>query len=177
MKWRIEDKHSGAGREVAGVFDQAVREAQRECTTDSSRWVVWLLPGNVRVAEVTIRGCLWTKSELSGSEVVSLMRRHGKTIQALAFRMGVTQKRVREVRGRGLHDPYAVRGWIQAITDEDIGPLPERYTIRRKAEELDCYDCGCPLDVGDFAYEYTGSIFCSVECCRKSRGWASSPVA
>ena len=177
MLWRIEDKHSGKGHDVQGDFDAAARQAQAQCSTDTSRWVVWLLPANVRIAEVTLRGCLWTKSELTGQEVTSLMRRHKKTIESLAFRMGLTQKRIREVRERGLRDPYAVRDWIQAITDQDIGPLPERYLIRHITEETLLRQCGCPLDLGDHAYEYAGDIFCSAECCRQSRGWGRSPAA
>ena len=68
MRWRIEDKHTGNGHDVEGTFDAAAREAQAQCTTDSARWVVWMLPGNVRIAEVTLRGCLWTKSELTATK-------------------------------------------------------------------------------------------------------------
>ena len=59
MQWRIESKTSGCGRQVDGTLDDAIREAQRECTTDASCWVVWMLPVNRRVAEVTLRGCQW----------------------------------------------------------------------------------------------------------------------
>jgi hypothetical protein len=177
MLWRIENKHSGAGHDVEGDFDTAALDAQSQCTTDASRWVLWLQPGNIRVAEVTIRGCLWIKTELSGKGITSLMRRHRQTIEQLAFRMGLTQKRIRQVRERGLRDPNAVRDWIQAITDEDIGPLPERYLIRHITEETSCAYCGTPLDIGDHAYEYVSDIFCSVTCCRESRGWKAVQVA
>ncbi len=44
------------------------------------------------------------------------MRRHTKTIVALAFAMGITQKRVRRVRETGLDDRNAVRDWLEAIS-------------------------------------------------------------
>lgn len=110
-------------------------------------------------------------ASLSGKEVARLMRRHHRTIASLAFRLGTTQKRIRQARQRGLDDPLAVRDWIEAITGVDPGPIPARYVIRRQAEECECSFCGCPLYVGDAAFEYVGGAFCSVACCRQSRGW------
>ncbi len=110
-------------------------------------------------------------SSLLGREVASLMRRHHMTIEALAFRLGTSMKRVRQIRTQGLHDPLAVRDWIEAITGEDPGSIPEAYRIRNQSELADCRYCGFPLDVGDTAYEYVGDVFCSTSCCRKSRGW------
>ena len=101
------------------------------------------------------------------------MRRHRKTIAGLSFATGITQKRIREVREHGLRDPYAIRDWLQAITGTDVGPLPERYRIRRHTEECSCDYCGCPLFVGEFAYNYVNSPFCSITCCRKSRGFGA----
>lgn len=110
---------------------------------------------------------------LSGKEVVSLMRRHQKTIAGLSFAMNITQQRIRQVRVKGLADRNAVRDWLQFITGEDPGPLPERYRISRRDEEADCGYCGCPLFVGDQAYEYGLAVYCSLECCRKSRHFVS----
>ena len=171
MQWRIECKHSGVGHDFTGTLDKAIREAQQQCQTDTSRWVVWLLPANLRMAEVTQRGCLWIKQELTGEELTRLMRRHHKTIAGLAFRMGITQKRIRQVRDKGLVDANVVRDWLEAIIGEDPGPLPERFRIRRHTEESVCGYCGCPLCYGDFAFAYMGETFCSVNCCRQSRGF------
>lgn len=108
---------------------------------------------------------------LSGSEVVRLMRKHKKTIESLAFRLGSTMKRVRVARRDGLSDALLVRDWIQAITGTDPGPIPNAYRIATQQQSTDCGYCGCPLITGDTAFEYVGEVFCSTTCCRKSRGW------
>ena len=170
MKWRIECKHSGAGDDFEGSFDEALAAAQANCQADWQKFVVWLLPANIRMAEVIHTGALWVKQKLTGDEVKSLMRRHRKTIAELSFLMGITQKRIRQVRNAsGIDNHHSVRDWIEAITSEDVGPLPEHYRIRRYDEEASCCDCGCPLMRGDDAYEYAGGVYCSVTCCRKSR--------
>ncbi len=111
------------------------------------------------------------QGSMTGQEVVALMRKYKLTIASLAFRLGTSEKRVRQVREHGLHDPLAVRNWIEAITEKDPGPIPERYRITGREEETECGFCGYPLFSGDDAYEYVGSVFCSVSCCRKSRNW------
>jgi hypothetical protein len=111
------------------------------------------------------------KTTLTGNDIVRLMRKHKKTIELLAFRLGTTQKRVRKVREVGLSNPLAVRDWIQAITDIDPGPLPEIYRINRIDQEGSCNFCGYPMGVGDEAFGYVGELFCSINCCRKSRNW------
>lgn len=111
------------------------------------------------------------KTTLTGEDVVRLMRKHKKTIEALAFRLGTSQKRVRKARESGLSDPLVVRDWMEAITGDDPGPLPERYRINHITEEGNCCNCGYPMGVGDEAYGYVGDIFCSISCCRKSRNW------
>ena len=108
---------------------------------------------------------------LPGVEIVKLMRKHKMTIEQLAFRLGTSQKRVRQVRDKGLLDTLAIRDWIQAITGKDVGPIPKKYRIHNKQEEGDCQFCGYPLYVGDPAFEYVGEMFCSITCSRKSRGW------
>jgi len=109
-------------------------------------------------------------SSLSGAEIVRLMRKHKVTIEAIAFRLGTTQKRVRKIRNTKLDDPLAVWDWIQAMTGEDPGPIPEKYCVHNR-QEGDCCFCGYPLYVGDEAFDYVGEMFCSTTCCRKSRGW------
>jgi hypothetical protein len=108
---------------------------------------------------------------LSGHEVVRMMRQHGMTIQKLAFRLGKTQKRVRQVRSEGLQDPLAVRDWWEAITGEDPGPLPERFDLTHVAHEEPCRWCGYPLGVGEHGFLYIHELFCSQHCARRSRGW------
>ncbi len=176
MLWRLECKQSGKGHGVQCGFDEALRRAQAECSSEWSCWVLWLLPSNIRMAEVRQSGVSWSKSSLSGIEVKALMRRHRKTIEELSFRMGITQKRLREVREKGLHDVYALRDWLEAVTGEDVGPLPERYYIRHWTEEGSCRECGYPMDVGEHAFLYLSDIFCSVACCRLSRGWGREKV-
>ena len=90
---------------------------------------------------------------------------------SLAFRLGTSQKRVRQIRDSGLTDVLAIRDWIQAITGIDPGPIPEKYRINKLQEEGSCCFCGYPLYVGDDAFDYVGEMFCSTSCARKSRGW------
>ena len=104
---------------------------------------------------------------LSGAEVKRLMRVHGMTIAALSFVMGITQKRIREIRDSGIEGGNVVRDWQEAITGVDPGPLPERYRISGRQEEGDCCYCGAPLFNGETAYEYASSMFCSVNCSRQ----------
>lgn len=110
-------------------------------------------------------------SSLSGSELVDLMRQHKITISKLAQRMGITQKRIRQVRKSGLSDPLAIRDWIQGITGEDPGPIPAPVLINDPLIHPDCSFCGFPFRSGDDAWEYVHEVFCSVDCCRKSRNW------
>lgn len=107
-------------------------------------------------------------SSLTGPEIVGLMRKHGRTIAWLAFRVGATERRVRQVREQGLKNHLAVRDWIEAITGTDPGPIPAKH---RLTDTEECQFCGVPLDRGDDAYEYVGEVFCSIRCCRHSRGW------
>lgn len=63
--------------------------------------------------------------KLSGSEIASLMRKHDVTIRDLAHKMGVTMKRVREVRESGLDKLGYIRDWIEGIR----GSLVQTFTI------------------------------------------------
>ena len=110
-------------------------------------------------------------ASLTGPDVVRLMRKHRMTIAGLALRIGFTQKRVRQIRSAGLQDPHVIRDWLEAITGEDPGPLPERYRVNGIREETECCFCGYPLFNGDEAWEYVSEVFCSISCCRKSKGW------
>ncbi len=110
-------------------------------------------------------------TSLSGKEVTALMRKHKVKIDSLAFRLGTSQKRVRQIRDTGLTDVLAIRDWIQAITGVDPGPIPEKYRINKLQEEGSCCFCGYPLYNGDEAFDYVGEMFCSTSCARKSRGW------
>jgi len=171
MQFRLECKLSGKGHTIQGSFDEALHLAQNECENEWACWVIWLLPSNLRMAEVRESGVSWTKSSLSGAEIRALMRRHCQTIRELSFRMGISQKRIRKVRQTGIAELGACRDWLEALTGDDVGPLPEKVRIRHWTEEGSCGQCGYPFDVGDFAFLYVSEIFCSVSCCRVSRGW------
>lgn len=63
---------------------------------------------------------------MTGKQLVSLMRKNKITIRDLAHRLGITMKRIRLRRETGLADLATIRDWIQAITGTDPGPiLPE----------------------------------------------------
>lgn len=53
---------------------------------------------------------------LTGATVERLMRAHGKTIAAVAQAMGISQRRVREVRAIGVHGTPYVMDWAEGIT-------------------------------------------------------------
>lgn len=108
---------------------------------------------------------------MTGPQIITMMRKHRVTISGLAQRTGITQKRIRQVRERGLSDPMTIRDWIQAITGEDPGPIPTSIRIGITTEKTECDFCGYPFIVGDEAWSYVDEVFCSVNCCRKSRNW------
>lgn len=114
--------------------------------------------------------------KLSADEVKCLMRRHRITIRQLADKMQITMKRVRQVREAGIRGP-AVRDWMEHITGHDPGPVPTRYGINCPCEEAACGYCGCPLYVGDWAWEYAFNVFCSKTCCRKAHGPTAGTLA
>jgi hypothetical protein len=58
---------------------------------------------------------------ITGPSIVKLMRSHGKTIRGLAMSMGITQRRVRHVRARGVAGVAYTRDWMQAITGYCFG--------------------------------------------------------
>ena len=87
------------------------------------------------------------------------------------IRLGSTQKRVRQVRETGLQDHHVIRDWMESITSQDPGSLPERYRINGIGEAAECCFCGCSMSHDDDAWEYVGQVFCSISCCRKSHGW------
>ena len=66
-----------------------------------------------------------------GKEICRLMRVNEVTIRGLSARMGITQKRIREVREHGLTDPYAIRDWVQGITGADPGHAASQRLAKR----------------------------------------------
>lgn len=52
---------------------------------------------------------------LSGADIRRMMRRHGATIRSVAAALQVTQKRVREVREKGIMGQGWIRDWVEAI--------------------------------------------------------------
>ena len=67
---------------------------------------------------------------MSGDEIRSLMRRSHVTIRELAKRIGITMKRIRDVRATGLGDANAIRDWVEAITGKDPGHVQARPVDR-----------------------------------------------
>ena len=59
-------------------------------------------------------------SFVTGNSITQLMQSNKITISALAARMGVTQKRVREVRAFGVNSYLIYCDWHQAITGINI---------------------------------------------------------
>jgi hypothetical protein len=57
------------------------------------------------------------KASLTSKEIKSLMRRHKVTIKELSLRMAITQKRVREVREKGINGYWWVRDWVEGINN------------------------------------------------------------
>lgn len=108
---------------------------------------------------------------MTGPQLVSMMRKHHVTIAGLAERTGITQKRIRQVRERGLSDPMTIRDWIDAITREAPGPIPASIRIGIRSAKAECDFCGYPFVVGDDAWTYVEEVFCTVNCCRISRNW------
>lgn len=64
-------------------------------------------------------------TRLSGSEIRGLMRKHRITIRELARRTGITMKRIRQVRERGIDQAAAVRDWCEAIAGSSAGEKAE----------------------------------------------------
>jgi len=55
---------------------------------------------------------------ITGTSIVKLMSSYGQTIRGLAISMGITQKRVRDVRERGVEGVGFVQDWMEAITGD-----------------------------------------------------------
>ena len=68
-----------------------------------------------------------------GREIRTLMRKNKMTIRDLSAKMGITMKRIRQVRSAGLACPFAVRDWTEAITGADPGPTAAWLAKRRMA--------------------------------------------
>ena len=60
---------------------------------------------------------------LEGRAIVTLMRQTKTTIKQLSQRMGITMKRIRQVRSDGLKGRALIRDWVQGISGEDPGNL------------------------------------------------------
>ena len=64
-------------------------------------------------------------ASLAGAYVASLMRRNKVTIRALANRMNITKKRIREVVKQGVSGPCMCNDWFEAITKTGLFPEPK----------------------------------------------------
>lgn len=81
-----------------------------------------------------IVGTIEKRIKMSGRELRSLMRKHRVTIRELSRRAQVTQKRIREVRTKGLTG-LAVLDWQQAIIGEFTPKL--RAIFKQYQQEQD----------------------------------------
>ena len=61
-----------------------------------------------------------SESRLSGEQVRLLMRLYRVTIRQLSEEMGITQRRVRQVRQDGVEGYAYVRDWLEAISHGEI---------------------------------------------------------
>jgi len=61
---------------------------------------------------------------LPGPTIVHLMRAQRLTIRALAQRMNITQKRVRQVRAHGVRGELFVHDWLAGIQGEPPRTTP-----------------------------------------------------
>ena len=59
----------------------------------------------------------------TGEVVCRLMRKFRRTIRGLSNDIGITMKRIREVRSEGLTDPLPIRDWVEAISGIDPGQV------------------------------------------------------
>ena len=60
MKWLIQRPDEPRALEMTGTFDEAVQCAKYRCQTKEERCFIFELPANVRMAEVSAQGLLWT---------------------------------------------------------------------------------------------------------------------
>jgi hypothetical protein len=72
---------------------------------------------------------------LPGPVLCALMRRHHVRIRTLAQRLGISMRRIRQVRQTGLTCPHAARDWVQAITGTDPGPVTQPITLTKEERD------------------------------------------
>lgn len=61
---------------------------------------------------------------ISGKEIVSLMREHGKSPEFMAFRLGITLRRVRQARMVGLTGAGVIGQWLRALASDESADTP-----------------------------------------------------
>ncbi len=108
---------------------------------------------------------------VSGEELVAMMKEHGKSIAYLAFRLGASVDEISQARKSGLDDPDTISRWLEALSDDEPAVIPDSLRVHSKAQSFDCNFCGTPVIPGDDAFEFSGEVFCSITCCRFSQGW------
>jgi hypothetical protein len=67
LPFRIEDKHTGAGKQVRCTFSEAIKEAMQRCIGRTDRCKVYALPANHLVAEVSENGIEWFDRQLTAN--------------------------------------------------------------------------------------------------------------
>jgi hypothetical protein len=104
-----------------GFFKGVRLSMSRHAITDSGGRVVFA--GSLQEVNEWLRSGCQLRMAITGKQVTKLMRISKVTVSQLSDRMGITQKRIREVRKDGLEHRGAGRDWIQAITGTDPGKL------------------------------------------------------
>lgn len=83
---------------------------------------------------------------LSGKDVVSMMRAHGKTIRCVAQEQGITQKRVRQVRTQGVEGEFFVSEWIYICTG--VWPKAAKPAVAPSVRVRGFWGAMFPIDTG-----------------------------
>ena len=116
-------------------------------------------------------------TKLTGKQLSTLMRRHRVTIRELSKRMGITMKRIREVRRDGLDNPGVVRDWVQGILGRDPLAEVDSYRINSIGLRNRCSYCQVPLGNGDEVYSFDFDPYCSMLCVQQSQDFLAIPPA
>ena len=106
------------GRRLGHVYPELLDEWNRSTIPPDAHCFAEFIQGKVRghLRQVVEAG-------FTGAVVCGLMRMFRRTIRDLSKDMGITMKRIREVRSEGLSDRMAIRDWIEGITGVDPGEV------------------------------------------------------
>jgi hypothetical protein len=117
---RIDRQSSNAESLLPGLVKPVVvfvRVFVKIASAMVTRHEIWCFGSHAIPSSTAHSSGFWTAdmTQLTGCDVRRLMRAHGKTIRSLAEAMNVTQKRVRDVRARGVAGVAYVADWLEAL--------------------------------------------------------------